>query len=201
MDSFKQKLKMGEDAEDVFYRLMMTKCQPEIKDFKLKKDDEVKAELRWDQVIYLKDGRVISFEVKFDKKSEETGNLAIEYASFGTWDNYDRSIFKASGLAATESDYWVHVVWTDKGWRHFYAPVSKLREAMLWEGRMGLTPNMAGKRHYYDRVATNEKAHMCDGDPLVGILLMSREYVDKAPWRCLEDVKDKSWDFLEVVER
>lgn len=197
MSDFDEKREIGEEAEDVFYRLMMKKCRPEIADFKIKSDDVNPVELRWDQVIYLKDGRKISFEVKFDEESESTGNAAVEYMSLGT----RGTIRKPSGLWATESDYWVHVVWVpNRGWRHFYAPSSALRNLLLEEEDIGLVPRSSSKGVWYDRVTKNWRAQG-RGNPLVGLIILSTDRMLKSPWRCVEDLKDGSWDFLEIAER
>ncbi len=46
-------------------------------------------------------GRSVLIEVKFDRESERTGNMAIEFQCSGQW----------SGIATTRADFWVFKYW------------------------------------------------------------------------------------------
>ncbi len=66
-----------------------------------------------------------TIEVKYDKLSERTGNVGIEYLYKG----------KDSGLSATKAMEWVHIFFLDGEWVFARIPVSKLKSYIRsnWE--------------------------------------------------------------------
>lgn len=65
----------------------------------------------------------VDFEVKDDLKSEETGNIAIEFECYG----------KESGIKATKADYWVMKIRHDGDAGIYMMPVPLLRYLLLTE--------------------------------------------------------------------
>lgn len=67
--------------------------------------------------------RPILVEVKYDRKSQETGNIAIEfYCSY-----------QFSGIATTKADFWVFKYWRANGWHWRAIPTAKLIKE--WKSR------------------------------------------------------------------
>lgn len=58
---------------------------------------ETNNDYRYDLKAILKDGKVLTFEVKTDFKSAETGNIGIEFECRG----------KPSGIGSSEADIWI----------------------------------------------------------------------------------------------
>lgn len=64
-------------------------------------------------------GKVVTFEIKSDAKTHQTGNICVEYFSRG----------KESGISVTEADYWVHVIVGSSEGIYFYVlPMDKMRD-------------------------------------------------------------------------
>jgi len=57
---------------------------------------EINNDKRYDLLVYLKDGGTQTIELKHDMLHEKTGNIGVEYSSWG----------KPSGIDVTEADYW-----------------------------------------------------------------------------------------------
>ena len=67
----------------------------------------------------------IKIEVKFDKKSLETGNIVVEIEMFN----------KPSALFTTKSDYWVFC----DGYELMWITPSKIKDIIIWNGLRAVT--------------------------------------------------------------
>ena len=87
--TFKTDLQLGEEAELRFIELVKHKFQHITK---------IPGRFKWFDLIGIKeDGSTVTFEVKTDVMAKQTGNIAIETSSNS----------EASGVIATQADYWV----------------------------------------------------------------------------------------------
>ena len=93
--TFKADLEDGKWAETLFSKTAQNTLGATDIEFNNSKDVAVLRE--WDIRLTTKNGDVRTFEVKWDKRSTDTGNFAIEF--------FGRS--SASGIEATKADYWV----------------------------------------------------------------------------------------------
>lgn len=94
-NTFKDDLEEGKSAEWWFCKCL--KAEYNITETAFNDSDEVSELRKWDIKGWDEEGKAATFEVKYDRKSETTGNFAIEY--------YGRT--SPSGLAATTAKYWV----------------------------------------------------------------------------------------------
>jgi hypothetical protein len=67
--------------------------------------------------------RPILIEIKYDRESKRTGNIAIEFQCSGKW----------SGLATTKADFWVFKYWDRDSW-HYRAVATSVLMAK-WRSR------------------------------------------------------------------
>lgn len=88
--NFHQDLRDGHEAELEVIQIL-EKIRPEITDLQ-------RCHTRHFDISGQYRGRTVTFEVKYDLKVEQTGNIAIEYECRG----------KPTGIAITEADYWVY---------------------------------------------------------------------------------------------
>jgi hypothetical protein len=63
--------------------------------------------------------RPILIEVKYDRESQRTGNIAIEFQCSGKW----------SGIATTKADAWAFKYWDRDAWHYRVVLTEKLTEA------------------------------------------------------------------------
>lgn len=94
-NTFKYDLEEGKSAEWWFCKCL--KAEYNITETAFNESDVVSELRKWDIKGIDKEGKVATFEIKYDRKSETTGNFAIEY--------YGRTA--PSGLSATTAKYWV----------------------------------------------------------------------------------------------
>ena len=95
MNNFKQDLIAGKEVEQWFALLLAKAGHTNIE---FNNSTDVSELIKWDiQCTQGKAGRTVRFEIKWDKKSTTTGNLALEF--------WGRS--KPSGIDATTADYFV----------------------------------------------------------------------------------------------
>jgi len=72
----------------------------------------------WDVQI-THDSDTITFEVKSDRKAQQSGNMVIEFECNN----------KPSGITSTEADYWVYFV--DGTTDYYLIPTAEIREAIV----------------------------------------------------------------------
>ena len=60
----------------------------------------------------------LTFEVKMDVKSRETGNIAVEHESYG----------KPSGITTTTANYWAFIYWYKDAWYGGILPTKSLKK-------------------------------------------------------------------------
>lgn len=105
--SFRADLELGEEYQRRFcYLIEYDECEIAKGKFK-----------DWD--IRIKhNNEDIFFEVKCDRKAQETGNIAIEFECNG----------EPSGITATKADYWIHFIY-NRPW-YYMIPIDELRKAI-----------------------------------------------------------------------
>lgn len=105
--TFRSDLALGEEYQRRFlYLIEYDECEMAKGKFK-----------EWD--IRIKhNGEDIYFEVKCDRKTRQTGNLAIEFECNGV----------PSGVSTTTADYWVHFVYGSPF--YYMIPIEELRKAI-----------------------------------------------------------------------
>ena len=109
--TFRRDLLEGQQAEILFAEEMINRGHS--KPF-FNRSKSIKELRGWDLEIVLSNGRLSRFEVKLDKMSSRTGNLALEF--------YGRSA--PSGINATSADYFVFI----SGKEFYIFEVYKLKE-------------------------------------------------------------------------
>lgn len=111
-NSFTQDLLDGKWAEELFARIALKKL--DATDVKFNTHESIVELRKWDLQFITRTGIERKFEVKWDKKSIDTGNFAVEM--------FGRSA--ESGISVTIADFWV----TLSGKTFYITPVDKLKE-------------------------------------------------------------------------
>lgn len=134
MSNFREDLQFGEKYQRRFLEIVDWK-QSEMSQGKFKP---------YDCWIINSDDEKIFFEVKADRMTQKTGNIAIEFECNG----------QPSGITATEADYWAYFIHGTKD--YFLIPSNELRQRIAdktytrevrggdgWRSRMFLFPGSA----------------------------------------------------------
>jgi len=120
-NNFRENLEFGQQGEiEVAKRLMKVFKGLEIKDFNNDKACDIVCE--WN-------GKPMLVEVKEDERCKDTGNVVVEYKSWG----------KPSGIATSTSDIWVFKLHRDDGIHYLMFGIKTLRkiieDRLYWNNR------------------------------------------------------------------
>lgn len=170
-DKFRADIARADAIERKAISAAWTLSRPNVDDILWTDDSATPVERRKRDFRLILEGVEVKFEVKADFKFAETGNIALE---FECWD-------KPSGLAATGSDVWIHMVPFSSYWAMYYAGVQQLREALMLRVTPKLwRPNNHVKGVRFLDVRTNAASK--DSNPTKCMILVLDRHVRGQPW-------------------
>jgi hypothetical protein len=187
-DDFKKQLEAGEHAEDSFIRLLR-RVSPLPLDV-----SPVHGNVKGYDVVCQIGNRDIKFEVKYDKGSNETGNIVIEWSKVVEGCTYD------TGLLVTTADWWVQKAYRiGRGYVYYVIRTNDLKNILLWKTPGGWRPSNYAERNGVFKFRTTKDETVSKGNPLTNIMVMSLDRVTESIakkqrlWTLLDDVPDKGW--------